>query len=421
MASISATPATPDTPTIATPSGRRRLVLSVAWLLGFALLLASDWLATQPGGRAPAFALLVGASLGLVFQRSRFCFYCHARDWFEQGDPRGLLAILLALAVGTVGYQIVVGSWLPVPVPGRLPPDAHIGPVSWALVLAGLAFGLGMRISGSCISAHLYRLGEGASTSPFALLGVLGGFILGYASWNSLYSLTIATAPKWWLPHWLGYGGTALAQLAVLGALAAWLWQRRTADIVTVPEPASPPGTARDALARLFTGRWPYWSGGALVGLIGFVMLQRIPPLGVTSPLGNLARRLGEHFQWVPERLEGLDTFAGCATLVSDSWLTVPNLLVLGLLPGALAAALASGQWQPRRPNGQDILRGLSGGLLLGWGAMTALGCTVGTLLSGTQAGAVSGWVFGLATLAGVWIGLKAVPTPAARQASASP
>src|SRR5260221_3027885 len=36
-------------------------------------------------------------------QRSRFCFYCHARDWFEFGDPRGVLSILLALAVGSAG------------------------------------------------------------------------------------------------------------------------------------------------------------------------------------------------------------------------------------------------------------------------------------------------------------------------------
>ncbi|MCE7985048.1 MAG: hypothetical protein DYG89_28065 [Caldilinea sp. CFX5] len=49
----------------------------------------------------------------------------------------------------------------------------------------------------------------------------------------------------------------------------------------------------------------------------------------------------------------------------------------------------------------------LVGGVFMGWGAMTALGCTVGTLLSGIAAFALSGWVFGAATLAGVWIGIK--------------
>ncbi|MFX9934762.1 hypothetical protein ABTP56_18640, partial [Acinetobacter baumannii] len=44
-------------------------------------------------------------------------------------------------------------------------------------------------------------------------------------SWNPLYSATIATAPVPWLPAYLGYGGSLLLQLAVLLALAAWLWR----------------------------------------------------------------------------------------------------------------------------------------------------------------------------------------------------
>ena len=85
-----------------------------------ALLVVSQFLQGQAGGRTLVFALATGAVLGLVLQRSRFCFYCHARDWFEDRNPRGLLAIVLALAVGVVGYTVVLGSWLPVPVPGNL-------------------------------------------------------------------------------------------------------------------------------------------------------------------------------------------------------------------------------------------------------------------------------------------------------------
>jgi hypothetical protein len=44
----------------------------------------------------------------------------------------------------------------------------------------------------------------------------------------------------------------------------------------------------------------------------------------------------------------------------------------------------------------------------MGWGSMTALGCTVGVLLSSTQAFAVSGWVFFLFAFLGVYLGIKA-------------
>lgn len=103
---------------------------------------------------------------------------------------------------------------------GRLPPDAHIGPVSWVLALAALAFGIGMAVSGSCISAHLYRLGEGSPTALFALVGTTAGFVLGFLTWNPLYLALISEAPVIWLPHHLGYAGTLGASLALLALLA---------------------------------------------------------------------------------------------------------------------------------------------------------------------------------------------------------
>jgi len=50
----------------------------------------------------------------------------------------------------------------------------------------------------------------------------------------------------------------------------------------------------------------------------------------------------------------------------------------------------------------------LLGGILLGWGSMISLGCTIGVLLSGTQAFALSGWVFFAFVFLGSWVGIKA-------------
>ncbi len=157
---------------------------------------------------APAsFSLLIGMALGLLFERGRFCFFCIYRDLIEERNSGPFYAILTALAVGGIGYAIVFGIFLPNAGAGRLPPEAHIGPVSWVLVAAGAAFGLGMALSGACISGHLYRLGEGYSRAPIALFGSLLGFGLGFYTWNTLYLAAIAGAPVLWLPAWLGYGG----------------------------------------------------------------------------------------------------------------------------------------------------------------------------------------------------------------------
>ena len=386
----------------------------LAAVLAGAVVWASHALQGQTGGRTLAFALISGAVLGLVLQRSRFCFYCHARDWFDRRDPRGLLAIVLAMAVGSVGSTVVLGAWVPQPVPGQLPPDMHIGPVSGVLVAAGLAFGAGMVVSGSCISAHWYRLAEGSAVSPFALAGSALGFVLGFHTWNPLYSWQMAEAPVIWLPAHLGYGGALVLQLGVLGALAAWLWRgfARPAGSVSARSASGDEGMVAgtpplgDVWRQLWRGRWAYWTGGLAVGLIGALVIVRMRPLGVTATLGSAARAVAAQQGWIPERLDGLDGFAGCATAVPASWLAPNALLLAGLVAGAFIAALASRQFAPRWPTWRDAARGLGGGVLLGWGAMTGLGCTVGTLLSGGMVGALSGWVFGAAVFTAVGVGL---------------
>ncbi|MGV7029586.1 YeeE/YedE thiosulfate transporter family protein [Methylobacterium symbioticum] len=381
----------------------RPVALALAVAAGLAG--AAWWLAGQPGGTRLSLSLSFGALFGFVLQRSRFCFYCQWRDLLVHGDPRGMLGILAALAAGLAGYAVVLGAWMPDPAGTRLPPDAHIGPVGPVLVLAGAAFGTGMAVSGSCISAHLYRLGEGSPTAPFALLGTGAGFVLGFATWNPLYLASVSEAPVLWLPRHLGYAGSLALSLALLAALA-WPLLRR------LPEPApAESGRHRQPLRAVFTGRWPVWLGGLAVGAIGTLAYLRVGPLGVTAEIGGRSRQAAGALGLLPERLEGLDTFRGCATAVRDAVLTPNGLFVGGLVLAAFAAALAAGQFRPAWPSRDQAGRGLLGGLLLGWGAMTGLGCSVGTLLSGIMAGAVSGWVFGLAMFAGaggtLWLGRR--------------
>ncbi|MFG1298254.1 YeeE/YedE family protein [Xanthobacter sp. V3C-3] len=413
---VPAAPATPASrpPAVPAPAARstrgRRPAALVLALLVTVLIVAGvlQLSAGDAASRTLGLSLALGAVFGVTLQRSRFCFFCHTRDLIEGGDPRGVLAILAALAVGVAGYTLVVGAWLPVPAPGRLPPDAHIGPVSLVLAGAAFVFGLGMAISGSCISAHLYRLGEGSPTAPFALVGTAGGFLLGFLTWNSLYLAVVSEAPVIWLPHHLGYAGTLGLSLAVLAALAALALALArpgagAARGTPAPETRSP---LRGALQAVFVARWPALVGGALVGFLSAASYLRVGPLGVTAEIGSLARSAADHARLLPQTLYGLDGFRGCATAVKTALLSRNGLFVLGLVGASFAAALVSGDFAPRRPRAADIASGLVGGLLMGWGGMTALGCTVGVLLSGIHTGALSGWVFLAAALCGMLAGL---------------
>jgi uncharacterized membrane protein YedE/YeeE len=373
----------------------------LAAVIAAGLIVAALVLSAQPGAGANlALSLVFGAAFGFVLQRSRFCFFCNFRDLLDARDPRGMLGIVVALAVGAAGYTVVLGAWLPEPSMGRLPPEAFIGPVSFVLVLAGFVFGAGMAISGSCVSAHLYRLGEGSPTAPFALIGTAIGFVLGFRTWNTLYLADVATAPVVWLPRWLGYSGALVAALGALGAIAFTLMRLLPAREAV--------RATRDPLRAVFVERWPAWAGGLAVGAIGVASFLRVGPLGVTAELGTRARQAADGFGLLPSRLEGLDTLRGCISVVRDAVLTPNGVFVGALVLASFAAALAANQFRPAWPTRGQVVRGISGGVLLGWGAMTGLGCTVGTLTSGIMAGALSGWVFGAAVFAGVAVTLRA-------------
>src|SRR5690606_24594228 len=118
-----------------------------------------------------------------------------------------------------------------------------------------------------------YRFGEGLLSAPVALVGALIGFVLGFASWNTLYLQTMQEAPVLWLPHWLGYDGSLVLQLGLLAVLAALLWRAHR-------QPAE-----QETNKPWWERRWPTYVGGILIGGLGVVAYLRVAPLGVTAEL----------------------------------------------------------------------------------------------------------------------------------------
>ncbi|MCA2376579.1 YeeE/YedE family protein [Agrobacterium sp. 22-211-1] len=376
---------------------------SAAFAILCTLTVAAHQLGTLENGRQLAFSLLAGIAFGIVMQRGRFCFLCNFRDFVDDRRSDGVLAILVALLAGVVFYQIITIAWMPVPQPGRLPPNAHIGPVGWVLALASTVFGVGAALSGSCLSGHFYRLGEGAFGSVVAIAGAALGFLLAFLSWNFLYTLSVFNDPPIWLPHHLGYGlALLLAGFVLAGLIFIVLFFDRMAPVpMGLPE-----NRLRQALRGVFVERWPPVVTGVVVAAVSAFSYFRVAPLGVTAELGSIVRTAGASAAWVPETLAGLDTVRGCISAVKTTILSPNGVFVLGLVLASFAAALSAGKFQPSWPSAGGLVTRFAGGVLMGWGGMTALGCTIGVLLSGIHAGAVSGWVFFLFCGLGAFAGL---------------
>ena len=370
-----------------------------------ALLALAYFLSTKEGASTAPISLLIGISLGIVLERGRFCFYCIFRDGIEDKNTTGLLSVFAAIAAGAIGYAIVFGQFLPNTSTDRLPPLAHIGPASIPLALGAFLFGIGMALSGACISGHLYRIGQGYLRAIPALLGTLVGFAVAFVLWNPIYLNFISDSPTIWLPHNFGYAGSLILTLVVVTILAA-LAVKKGVNSEPISGERSLKVSLQSIHQKLILERWNPLVTGGLVGAIGTIAYLRVEPLGVTRQISTTARTLSLDNGIGPETLNGLDKMAGCIAVISEV-ITNNGWLVIGLIGASLAAAIAGNRFKLSAITPVNASTALIGGVFLGFGSMISLGCTVGVLLSGTQAFALSGWIFFAAVFLGVWTGIK--------------
>jgi len=81
-----------------------------------------------------------------------------------------------------------------------------------------------------------------------------------------------------------------------------------------------------------------------------------------------------------------------------------------GLVIGAMAGFLVSGEFKMTFPRyKRQYLQVIIGGVLMGYSAALASGCSVGAFFSAVPSLGLNGLVFGLAMAAGAFAGVKAV------------
>ena len=158
-----------------------------------------------------------------------------------------------------------------------------------------------------------------------------------------------------------------------------------------------------------FAKRWPPVPAGILIGismLLAFVVAGR--GIGASGAMTRLVA-------WVqhglfPSATENSDYFGAYFADGShplDDYLVV---LAVGLLIGSFVAAWLSGELRvevlrgPRSSIAYRLMLGLLGGVLAGFAARLARGCTSGQALVGGAELSVGSWVFMLCIFAGGWM-----------------
>jgi len=126
--------------------------------------------------------LLFGLIIGILMQRTRFCFVRAFRDPFMTGESESTRAVAMAVIIGAIGFSILkwtdLKDW-----------DVFVSPGFWTgSLIGGTVFGLGMSLSGGCGTSSLWRAGEGQiklwfSLVAFALSGSLFRDWLDQSGW----------------------------------------------------------------------------------------------------------------------------------------------------------------------------------------------------------------------------------------------
>lgn len=373
---------------------------------------------TASSDRLLAVFWLFGLAFGFVLQRSRFCFASAFRDLFLLGDARVMKGIIAGLAVATAGFTVLMARLVPEVSFGGPPPGATVLPLGVHMLLGGVLFGVGMVLAGGCTSGSLYRAGEGYVGSMVALLGIMLGLEISSHTWNWWWEVHIGQAPLVWFPAHLGYLGATLITFAGLLALFVFVswWEFRASILLPIKraEPVAPTSLREQFGAlwqTIFVKGWPVVVGGVALGVLNVLLYTYRHPWGVVAGLGIWADKLASTVGLEAGELLGRSSLAGCAfEPETASALGHMSLLNVGVIVGAFIAACFAAEFKLRFPR-QAIRYGQSigGGVLMGYGAGLALGCTVGAFFSAIPSLALNGWVFGGSLAIGAYLGVKII------------
>jgi uncharacterized membrane protein YedE/YeeE len=324
-------------------------------------------------------AFVVGVLFGVVAEFSRYCARAALSEWAPRdersgaainGYPRSkqyLTAVLVALA-GTQALFVSQNIDLAQSIYWSVP----IRPV--ALVAGGLLFGAGMVLAGGCVSRLLVLAASGNGRSVVTLL-VTG--IAGYATLRGILSY-----PRIWLEKAWSLE-TAPAQLYDTGAVSPLFVAAGIAVVLggllsLLIRMSGLKGVATGAAVGLAVV-----AGWAVTGIIGADEFEptRLASLSFVAPAG--------------ETIQYLMIFTGDTIRFSVA-------LLGGVVVGAFASALVGRRLHFRGFTSQaSLVRYVAGGLLMGFGGVTALGCSVGQGLSGVSTASLSSVMAVLAIAAG--------------------
>jgi len=329
-------------------------------------------LTENPASLAPLVtggAFLLAFIFGAVGNRTHFCTMGAVSDWVNMGDLSRMRMWLLAIAVAILGASALALAGVI-----DLSKSIYPGPnFTWlSYIVGGFLFGVGMTLGSGCGSKTLIRIGAGnlKSVIVYVFLGIAAYMtlkgLLGAFRVEVLEKATVSLPQGQDLPALLGVNRAILAAL-IGGALIVFVYW-----------------------SREFRSSFDYTLGGVVTGL---VVVGGWYVSGVIGHVAEDPQTLQEAF--VRTNTGRMESFSFVSPLAYTLeylmfWTDKSRVITYGIasaagvIAGSAAYALATKtfRWEGFR-DAEDTANHIVGGMLMGFGGITALGCTIGQGITG--------------------------------------
>ena len=345
-------------------------------------------------------AFILAFVFGAIGNKTNFCTMGAVSDWVNMGSYNRMRMWLLAIGVAILGAQALQLAGVV-----DLSKSIYPGPnFTWlSYLVGGFLFGAGMTLGSGCGSKTLIRIGAGNLKSVvvfivagiaayMTLRGILGAFRVGVLE---KAALTLST-------------GQDLPSLAAGIVGSKQVWAIALSLLI---------GLSFIAFAyasKEFRSNFDYTLGGVLTGLVV------VGGWYVSGNIGYVAEdpnTLQEAFAATNSgRMESFSFVAPLAWSLDYLmfWTDKTRIVTYGIasaagvIAGSAAYALAAKEfrWEGFR-DAEDTGMHIVGGLLMGFGGITALGCTIGQGISGFSTLALGSVMTFVAIVAGAAATMK--------------
>jgi len=172
--------------------------------------------------------LIFGLMIGIIMQRTRFCFVRAFREPFMTGDGSASKAVALAVIISVIGFSILKWSdmkdW-----------EAQVFAGFWfGSLVGGIIFGIGMSLTGGCASGTLWRAGEGHIKLWIALIAfALSGSY--FREWLAISGWSMKLGEALFIPDLIGW---KMGVFSICLLMLVWYlivsWNEATRKLVIV-------------------------------------------------------------------------------------------------------------------------------------------------------------------------------------------